>query len=666
MELGSHQSGGKRLRSDLGSPDEPGGEAGTNGSAPRSDVMIDGDAPSSAKGKHEDESPADMPGNVSSGVSGTKSASGGIDHVGRRARQLLFSSLTRRIVFLNLFALAVLLSGILYLNQFREGLVEAYKDSLVAQGKIIAGAIAASANFETNAITVDPDKLLELQAGESASPQISSLDDLSTPINPEVVAPLLRNLVQPNRTRARIYDPDGVLIFDSKFLYAGGQVLRYDLPGLKGENNEGMITVIGNFLNRLLQRRDLPTYQEFPNSGINYPEVVSALTGSPSTVVRMTVKGEQVISVAVPIQRLRIVSGVLLLSTEGTEIDDIVTEERLAILRIFLAAAIVLIVLSVLLASTIATPLRRLSEAANRVRRGVNAREEIPDFSNRHDEIGTLSASIRAMTNSLYSRIEAIEKFAADVSHELKNPLTSLRSAVETLPLAKTPETQKRLHDVIQHDVRRLDRLITDISDASRLDAELAREKAETVDLEQIASNIISMFRGVVDGEPKIRFELNISPGDGQRSGAQRKSGEARFLVSGHEDRLAQVMINLVDNAKSFVDPQKGVISLGLVRDNKVIVLTVSDNGPGIPANKVERIFERFYTDRPEAQGFGQNSGLGLSISRQIIEAHGGTMTADNRKDGKKGAQFTITLPVLEKRRPESGGNRGNRRNMSG
>ncbi len=162
-----------------------------------------------------------------------------------------------------------------------------------------------------------PDKLLELQAGESTSPQISSLDDLSSPINPEVIAPLLRNLVQPNRTRARVYDPDGVLIFDSKFLYTGGQVLRYDLPGLEGEKSEGMISLIGNFLNRLLQRRDLPTYQEFPNSGINYPEVVSALTGSPSTVVRMTQKGEQVISVAVPIQRLRIVSGVLLLSTEG-------------------------------------------------------------------------------------------------------------------------------------------------------------------------------------------------------------------------------------------------------------------------------------------------------------------------------------------------------------
>jgi len=660
MELGAHQerdkadasrdeSAGARDRKTLSENRSITGGSSQSGIAPpRSTTSDQASWGASGQDTLEDE-----------GISGRSDqqehagrSGGGLGHVGRRARQLLFSSLTRRIVFLNLSALAVLLSGILYLNQFREGLVEAYKDSLGAQGKIIAGAIAASANVETNAITVDPDKLLELQAGESTSPSITSLDDLSSPINPEVVAPLLRNLVQPNRTRARIYDPDGVLIFDSKFLYTGGQVLRYDLPGINADKSEGMISRIGNFLNRLLQRRDLPTYQEFPNSGINYPEVVSALTGSPSTVVRMTEKGEQVISVAVPIQRLRIVSGVLLLSTEGNEIDQIVTEERLAILRIFLVAAIVLIVLSVLLASTIANPLRRLSEAANRVRRGVNAREEIPDFSQRHDEIGTLSGSIRAMTNSLYSRIEAIEKFAADVSHELKNPLTSLRSAVETLPLARTPETQKRLHDVIQHDVRRLDRLITDISDASRLDAELARDKAQSVDFGQIASNIISMSKGIADESSGIQFMFEVEGPHQDRSAAQQNMvGSKAFLVSGHEDRLAQVLINLVENAKSFVDPRRGEITIRLGRHGGFVELKVIDNGPGIPSNKVERIFERFYTDRPESQGFGQNSGLGLSISRQIVEAHGGTMSADNRSDGKPGAVFTLQIPSLERQR---------------
>jgi len=553
---------------------------------------------------------------------------------GRRMSQLMFSSLTRRIIFLNLSALAVLLSGILYLNQFREGLVEAYKDSLVAQGKIIAGAISASATIEINSITVDPDKLLELQAGESSTPSISSLDDLSSPIDPEIVAPLVRSLVQPNRTRARIYDQDGVLILDSKFLYAGGQVLRFDLPDTKSETRWWSSSALGNFLNRVLQRRDLPTYEEHPNSGIHYPEVVSALTGSPSTIVRMTKKGEQVISVAVPIQRLRIVSGVLLLSSEGNEIDKIVTQERLAILRIFLVAAIVLIVLSVLMASTIASPLRRLSDAANRVRKGVESREEIPDFSNRHDEIGTLSTSIRAMTNALYLRIEAIEKFAADVSHELKNPLTSLRSAVETLPLAKSEDSKRRLHEVIQHDVRRLDRLITDISDASRLDAELAREKSGLVDIAQIVENIISMARESRAGKPDIKIDLEI-----------KKPADGTYLLMGHEDRLAQVIINLIDNAKSFVSPDNGAIQVSLSKQEDLIEIVISDNGPGISAEKVDRVFERFYTDRPESQGFGQNSGLGLSISRQIIDAHGGEISVRKKTGRESGAVFLIRLP---------------------
>ncbi len=542
---------------------------------------------------------------------------------GRRLSQLMFSSLTRRIIFLNLSALAVLLSGILYLNQFREGLVEAYKDSLFTQGKIIAGAISASATVEINSITVDPDKLLELQAGESTTPSISSLDDLSSPIDPEIVAPLVRSLVQPNRTRARIYDQDGVLILDSKFLYSGGQVLRFDLPDPDEPTRWWSSSALGNFLNRILQRRDLPTYQEFPNSGINYPEVVSALTGSPSTIVRMTNKGEQVISVAVPIQRLRIISGVLLLSSEGNEIDKIVTQERLAILRIFLVAAIVLIVLSILMAGTIATPLRRLSEAANRVRKGTESREEIPDFSNRHDEIGTLSTSIRAMTSALYLRIEAIEKFAADVSHELKNPLTSLRSAVETLPLAKTEESKRRLHEVIQHDVRRLDRLITDISDASRLDAELARERSGLVDIAMVIANIVSMNREARANAPHMAIHLTIPD-----------QAKTSYKLMGHEDRLAQVIINLIENARSFVPAENGEISIELSRQQNWIEITLSDNGPGISAEKVDRVFERFYTDRPESQGFGQNSGLGLSISRQIIEAHGGQITACN-KTGK-------------------------------
>ncbi|GIL01760.1 MAG: histidine kinase [Alphaproteobacteria bacterium] len=560
-----------------------------------------------------------------------------VARVGQFLRSLLFSSLTKRIVFLNLAALIVLLSGILYLNQFREGLIAARVQSLTIQGRIIAGAIASSATVETDTIMIDPDKLLELQAGESIAPTIDSFETLDSPIKPEKVAPLLRSLIQPTRTRARIYDRDGILVLDSRHLYGGGQVVRYDLPPLES-NDEGMIATIGKTLNKWLQRRDVPIHQE--NAiGTDYPEVAAALIGQPSTVTRMTEQGELIVSVAVPVQRLRAVLGVLLLSTQGGDIDRIVAEERIAIMRVFLVAGTVIIMLSFLLASTIANPLRRLAEAAVRVRHGVKSRVQIPDFSSRHDEIGNLSQSLRDMTNALYARIEAIESFAADVSHELKNPLTSLRSAVETLPVAANETARKKLLAIIQHDVRRLDRLITDISDASRLDAELARVDLQPVDLKLMLENIVSMRRLIAPGTKNVAYRLHVAPA--------RASGA--YTVYGHESRIGQVVNNLLDNARSFVPADTGAIDIGLRRRGGAIFITVEDNGPGIQADNIERIFERFYTDRPEDEGFGQNSGLGLSISRQIIEAHDGTIRAENRTPPATGARFTITLPAADR-----------------
>ncbi|MEM7461777.1 MAG: sensor histidine kinase [Pseudomonadota bacterium] len=553
----------------------------------------------------------------------------------RSFRYVFFSSLTRRILFLNLTALAVLLSGILYLNQFREGLIDARKESLLIQGTIIAGAIAASANVETDNITVDPDKLIELQAGETALPNIPSFETLDSPIRAERVAPLLRTLIQPTSTRARIYDKDGILLLDSRHLYAGGQILRYDLPLLE-DNEEGMIARIGRTLNRWLQRGDLPRYEEYSGTGVYYPEVMSSLAGGRSTVVRMTEDGELIVSVAVPVQRFRAILGALLLSTQGGDIDRIVAEERIAIMRVFLVAAIVLFVLSFLLAGTIANPLRKLSEAAVRVRYGVKTRVQIPDFSRRGDEIGNLSQTLRDMTNALYARIEAIESFAADVSHELKNPLTSLRSAVETLPLARTESSRDRLMDIIQHDVKRLDRLITDISDASRLDAELAREDSNPVDLKLLLERIVETQHLTSRTRYNVEISLIIDePPDHPKE----------WFVFGHETRLGQVIVNLIENARSFVPKHGGRIAI-LLRDvDDFTEIVVGDNGPGIREEDLDRIFERFYTDRPESQGFGQNSGLGLSISRQIIEAHGGTLTAGNLPAPRTGARFVVRLP---------------------
>lgn len=553
----------------------------------------------------------------------------------------IFSSLTRRILILNLAGLAVLVSGVLYLSQFREGLIEARVESLMTQSEIIAAAIAASASVETDAITIDPQKLLELQAGESVGPSTEGLDSIDFPINPEVVAPVLRRLISPTRTRARIFDRDANLLLDSKHLYSRGQILRYQLPPLEQEKL-GLYDRMTKYVVDLFNRTDLPIYREQPGgSGAIYPEVIKALTGNRATVVRVNEQGEQVVSVAVPVQRFRGVLGVLMLSTEGGDIDNILAGERQAILRVFGVAAFVMAILSLLLASTIANPLRRLAAAAVRVRRGVKSREEIPDFSDRQDEIGNLSIALRDMTNALYARIEAIESFAADVSHELKNPLTSLRSAVETLPLARNDDSKRRLMEVIQHDVRRLDRLITDISDASRLDAELAREDAARVDLNQLVTDLVSVSRE--GGRHKKLVDIQIRTG-------KLPQGTTGWTVSGHDLRLGQVVTNLIENARSFVPDEGGRIIVALSRTNRRIVVTVEDNGPGIRVENIDRIFERFYTDRPGSEAFGQNSGLGLSISRQIIEAHGGTLTAENVTGGKpgdiRGARFVISLPA--------------------
>ncbi|MCC0013898.1 MAG: sensor histidine kinase [Rhodobiaceae bacterium] len=550
----------------------------------------------------------------------------------RAIGSIVSSSLTRRIVFLNLAAMLALVWGILYLNQFKEGLIDARVESLLIQGEIIGAAIAASATVDTDSIVIDPEKLLELEAGESLTP--SEPDSLDFPINPEDVAPILRRLISPTKTRARIYDREGILILDSRHLYSRGQILRFDLPAPQTES-ENWYDWIASHIRRWLQRSDLPVYQELgPMEGKEYPEVAAALNGTPLSVVRVNPEGALIVSVAVPVQRFRAVHGALLLSTQGGDIDEIVHAERLAIVRTFVVAAAVALVLSILLAQTIAGPVRRLASAAERVRVGVKSRTEIPDFTKRQDEIGHLSGALRAMTNALYSRMEAIERFAADVAHEIKNPLTSLRSAVETLPLAKKEGDRDRLLDILKHDVGRLDRLISDISDASRLDSELAKGDAKPLDLEALLDAVVKLSNEMLeDNHPHVVLEI--------------RDQDRPLIIQGHDSRLGQVLHNLIDNAKSF-SPSDEPIHISTRADRRRIELRVDDTGPGIPPENLERIFERFYTDRGEGAPFGQNSGLGLSISRQIVEGHGGTLHAENRigADGKRiGARFVLRLP---------------------
>lgn len=562
----------------------------------------------------------------------------------RRARRraatrfTIFSSLTRRILILNLVGLVALVMGILYLNQFREGLIDARVQSLLVQGEIIAGAIVASANVDDdNTIVIDPERLLELQAGESLSVFDDPLESLEFPINPERVAPILRRLITPTGTRARIYDPEGSLIIDSQALYARGAILRFDLPTATG-NEPGWWDKIWQRGQLYLRRFDMPRYEEIGGAnGMVLPEVRSAMAGEPASIVRVNDRGELVVSVSVPIQRFRANLGALLLSTQGGDIDAIIFNERMSILRVFLVAAGVMVILSLLLASTIAGPVRKLSDAADRVRYSVKARETLPSFQGRRDEIGHLATTLRGMTDALYNRMDAIESFAADVSHELKNPLTSLRSAVETLPRVTKEESRQRLLEVIEHDVMRLDRLISDISDASRLDAELAREDAASIDLKPLIEAVVGVQR-------ELAAKANISV-----KLAFTQSGDQGFLLDGHESRLGQVFTNLLDNARSF-SPDGGTIQVRVRREEEAIVIDIEDEGPGLGPDVLERIFERFYTDRTEQSGYGNNSGLGLSISRQIIEVHGGTIEAGNRPgadpDTPGGARFTVRLPA--------------------
>jgi two-component system sensor histidine kinase ChvG len=386
--------------------------------------------------------------------------------------------------------------------------------------------------------------------------------------------------------------------------------------------------------------RTMPGWESYPPyrkqlelRALYSEELGHALAGHAASSVRETQDGGLIVSVAMPVQRFKRVLGALVLTAGGANIQQSVRQLQLAIGQVFALALGVTVLLSLYLAGTIVRPIRQLAAAAEMVRRRPGQRAAIPDFSSRRDEIGELSAVLGNMTAVLYDRLEAIEAFAADVAHEVRNPITSIRSAVETLERGPEPAQQQRLMAIIADDVQRLDRLIGDIADASRLDAELARAEAAPVDLEALARTLVEIER--TEGRPEI--DLNIAataPGD--------------YVVPGLEGRLGQVLRNLLDNAFTF-SPPDSVIELGLQRRDDRVRLLVEDRGPGLPEEKLEAVFERFYSERPEGEAFGRHSGLGLSISRQIVEAHGGTIWAENRHDAEGavvGARIVVELPV--------------------
>ncbi len=552
--------------------------------------------------------------------------------------------LTSRIVLLNLLGLVILVTGILYFNQFRQGLIDARVQSLTTQAHIIAAAVAGSATIDTGSIVIDPDAL-DYNFDDSAA-DANQLSGLDFPIDPETAGPVLKRLLANTTVRARIIDPEGNMVVDSRFLYGRSDIIQADLPPIGGSGGNLFSRWWERLVNRIFAY-DYPLQGDYGlDNGKDFPEVAAAINGASVSVVRLNENRQIIVLVSVPVQRFRAVLGALVLSTTGGEIDNVLKAERRVVLYTFGFVALVTILLSVFLAGTIAEPIRRLAASAERVRRGINKRVEIPDFTSRRDEIGHLSGAIRDMTNALYNRIDAIEAFAADVSHELKNPLTSLRSAVETLAVVKTSEQRARLIEIVKHDVKRLDRLISDISDASRLDAELARTEQRPVDVAKLVQAIVGLAAETrKEDQARINLEIARLP-----SGVDPLRG---YRVLGSDSRFGQIARNLIDNARSFT-AEGTPVNVSVRRVGPDVELRVDDHGPGIRPDNLERIFERFYTDRPEGS-FGSNSGLGLSISRQIVEAHKGRIWAENRYGkanavGERpvlGARFIVRIPAV-------------------
>ncbi len=535
-------------------------------------------------------------------------------------RLRFLSPLLRRILLVNLLPLALLLAALLYLDQYQNGLLEAEVTTLHEQAKIYAGALAEAAVREDT-----PD-----------SPHIS----------PDLARPLLRGLTEPTpNAQARLFSPEGEVLADTRVREGtGGAVVMEPLP--QAVNRGRLAEIVGQVYDDLLSLLPHTTEVSLLDLGQQpagtdwTPDVRAELRLNAATPGRQIPpyirRGEDnrlLVSVSEPVSRNRRTLGVVVLTREAREVDDSVLAVRLSILALFTLALVLTVMLSWYLSLTIARPILRLAGAAAAMREGGGRGGEVPDaLLNRHDEVGELARALSDSAVALWTRMDAIERFAADVAHEIKNPLSSIRSAIETLRRIDDPTKQRRLTAIIAEDVGRLDRLITDISDASRIDAELSRVATEPVDLVPILTALAEIDEATRDDDgPRLVLEM----------------AEGRLVVQAVADRLVQVLRNLIGNAHSF-SPPNGRIVLGVVVDGPMIDISVEDEGPGIPNAKLENIFDRFYSERPQGERFGTHSGLGLSISRQIVEALKGRISAENRRDeaGRVvGARFVVRLP---------------------
>jgi len=513
--------------------------------------------------------------------------------------RLVGSRLGALILILNLLSLLILFVGALALNEWRRGLIEARQESLMAQAELMSNVLG--------------------ELGITTGIPTPALDEYET-------AKWLRDNFVPFGQRARVFDRDGLPVADSYMVTEAipGEPLGPARSAGSPEAGPDLEAEIEEDRRLEQARLELAT------------EIESALTDGPQAGVRRDESGNRVISVSLPIRHVRQELGVLTL--EAADVDEILAAQRAALMPFAIVALVVSLFSSLLLHLFVARPVMRLSAAADSVRLQQTRAISMPDLEERRDEIGDLARSLETMTRALSDRMEAIERFAADVSHEIKNPLTSIRSALETLPLIKAEAQREKLTALLQQDVRRLDRLITDISNASRLDAELARDRPRVLDMATLLSDIVDVYQA--SARPAdVRLDLSIET-----------TGPTRLV--GRDGPLGQVVRNLIDNARSF-SPPDGVVRVILDRPGEgapVLRIRVEDDGPGIPEENLETVFQRFYTSRPKGTTFGTNSGLGLSIVRQIVEAHGGEVRAENIVDPAApgrvaGARFIVTLP---------------------
>ncbi len=498
-------------------------------------------------------------------------------------------SLTARILAVNILPLALLGGGIFYLDGYRKQLLgERYKLARI-EAQITAEALAGASRERQEALLI--------QIGKE------------------------------QRMRLRMFDAEGNLWADSFALDT--PAFTFDDP-VKEPWNEDFARMLDRAVDTIVGADPIPDYIEPAEAKANsWPELARAREEGLSQIqLRDAPDGTPVINAAAPVG---LKGSTLLTTRNAVDITDSVRSARSTLVSAVFLALLVSIALSLFMARTIVRPLQLLAKAATRVRLGRDREVEVPRLPERRDEIGQLARAISDMTTALRQRIDAVDHFAADVAHEIKNPLASLRSAIESLTRVEDPELRAQLTQIASHDVRRIDRLVTEIADASRIDSEMSRAIFEEMDLVHLTRAIIGTRE-------------NRAENDGREVTLQKPLGGAK--VRGVPARLERVIENLLDNAVSFTPPD-GTIEVTIGHEGNNVVLSVCDNGPGIPEDAREKVFERFHSLRPDAEAFGDHSGLGLAIARSIAEAHDGTLVAQGRKDGSAGACLVLRLPEL-------------------